>query len=208
MNQHLEKAKEYLAIAESGDSKREAYRRAAGEIAAAIGEGASKSAVATANGKSRGFVRALVDWHESGYKAETPWLADDQATTRAARSHARSVIRDPEQRRELVEALEDEERDELRQAIWDKDLKEASKDPNLEKAHKRHRRQSMEDMSHVVIRRAFDNIAARIHYYADFPLNEMDKQHLQWLQQMVESLLRGVEMDDDLKEILDEAAKK
>ena len=83
-NDHLVLAKKFLAIAESGDSKREAYKRAAKEIVAALDEGMSKRAVATTLGKNESFVRQIVKWHESGYQANTPWLADTEATKRAA----------------------------------------------------------------------------------------------------------------------------
>ena len=92
--QHLERAKEYLAIAESGDSKREAYKAAAEEIAAAIGEGNTQVYVATYIGKSQKHISQMLKWRKSGYEADTPWLADTGATTRAAVSHTKAILRD------------------------------------------------------------------------------------------------------------------
>jgi hypothetical protein len=105
---HLERAKEYLAIAESSDSKKEAYRAAAEEIAAAVAEGESQRTVATVLRKSQAFVLALLNWRKSGYKADTPWLADEKATTRAAKSHTRRVLSDPELAHEIISNLDDE----------------------------------------------------------------------------------------------------
>jgi hypothetical protein len=109
VDDHLQRAREFLAIAEKGDSKREAYKAAAEEVAAAIAEGMTPVAVATALGKSRNFVRILLAWHESGYKADTPWLMDKNATTRAAISHTKKVIREgsPEQLERIIAELPD-----------------------------------------------------------------------------------------------------
>jgi hypothetical protein len=102
---HLERAREYLAIAESDNPKREAYIKAAEEIVAALAEDKrlTRTAVATAVGIHHQKVVMLVKWHESGYKAKTPWLLDDKATTRAAISHAKKVLREhPEEVKEEI----------------------------------------------------------------------------------------------------------
>lgn len=127
---HLAMAKEDLAIAESGDAKREAYKRAADHMAAAKAEDPKLTSTVLARtvGTSEGTVRKLLRWRESGFQAETPFLVDERATERAALSHAKKIIReepkkiaaaiteaDPEQRKEIIEALasSDETRDEV-----------------------------------------------------------------------------------------------
>lgn len=92
----LVRAKQCLMIAESSDSKREAYVQAAEEIAAAFKEdpGLTKPAVATAVGINHQKVGVLLKWRESGFVAQTPWLMDKNATKRAALSHARKVLRE------------------------------------------------------------------------------------------------------------------
>lgn len=111
MSEYLELARKYLAIAESGDSKRDAYKAAAEAIAAHKAEtGESNVVVATTIHKSEGEVRRLLKWRESGYKADSPYLMDTNATSRAAKSHTKKVLRDPVKREEVMEALSDDER--------------------------------------------------------------------------------------------------
>ena len=111
----LARVKEYLAIAESEDSKREAYKAAAEEIAVYKSEtGANDRAVATALGrgeKDRRLVGLLMKWRESGYKADTPFLADEKATGRAAVSHTRKVLKErpAEVAADIAKAMEDPE---------------------------------------------------------------------------------------------------
>lgn len=92
----LDRAKHYLAIAESGDARREAYRQATEEIVAAKQEDPALTnvQVATFMGRSHTYVDKLLRWRATGYDAATPFLADEQATTRAANSHARKVLRE------------------------------------------------------------------------------------------------------------------
>lgn len=116
----LERAKEYLAIAESEDSKRAAYIKAAEEIAAAVADGMTQVTVATVLGKKRFFVQQLLAWRKSGYEADTPWLHDKDATTRAARSHARALLADPAEVMKLVpQILAALDNDEVMQAVED-----------------------------------------------------------------------------------------
>jgi|SRR4051812_13110910 hypothetical protein len=105
---HLERAREYLAIAESDNPKREAYVKAADAIAAhKVETNDSNKNVATFLGISVDRVQKLLQWRKSGYKADTPYLMDDQATTRAAISHAKRVLREhPEEiAREIAQAV-------------------------------------------------------------------------------------------------------
>lgn len=91
----LERAKAYLAIAEAGDAKREAYKRAADEVAAEKDEtNATTADLARLLGRKDDFVRKLLRWRETGFAASTPFLMDEQATTRAADSHTRRAVRE------------------------------------------------------------------------------------------------------------------
>ena len=105
---HLALAKEDLEIAESGNAKREAYKRAADHIAAYRKDSDDKDYRRTAASYCNTSVHTidkLVKWHGTGFKADTPFLMDDQATNRAARSHTKSVLKDPEQRKAAIDAL-------------------------------------------------------------------------------------------------------
>jgi hypothetical protein len=55
-------------------------------------------------GKSHDTIKKLAQWKRTGFKAETPFLMDPKATTRAAKSHAKTVLKDPEQRKAAIEA--------------------------------------------------------------------------------------------------------
>lgn len=113
LDPRLERAKEYLAIAESDDSKREAYIRAAEEVAA-YKETTRKSnrdiAISlwprqkkrTGEHPKEQTVQKLLQWRKTGYEAATPFLADGEATTRAARSHAKKLLSDPAEAAKLA----------------------------------------------------------------------------------------------------------
>jgi len=95
LSARLERARNYLAIAESGDAKREAYRMAAEELAAEREEtGATLDFLASKVGTSTPTVSKLLAWRSSGYAAATPFLMDPEATTRAADSHTRRAVRE------------------------------------------------------------------------------------------------------------------
>ncbi len=113
MNEHLERAREYLAIAESGDAKREAYKAAAEEIAAHKEEtGEANTRIATRISKDEGFVRRLLRWRDAGCpEGTTPFTMADPSgslpTDRASVSHTRRVLReaDAEEVERIVESL-------------------------------------------------------------------------------------------------------
>jgi len=111
-SEHLARAKEYLAIAESRDSKREAYIKAADEIAAHKDEKPKETNENLARflGVTKDRVSKLLRWRESGFKAETPYLMDDQATTRAARSHTKKVLADADERRKVLAKMPDKDK--------------------------------------------------------------------------------------------------
>jgi hypothetical protein len=113
MQDHLEKAKAFLKIAESGDSKKAAYMAAAEEIAAHMDETGDNLTVSCKKlGRTKSTVSKLLSWRQSGYEAETPFLMDGNATKRAALSHTKAVLRDadpteiagliPEEKRQAV----------------------------------------------------------------------------------------------------------
>jgi len=95
VDERLTRAKAYLSIAESKDSKREAYKKAAEELSSYKDDtGTTIAAIATSIGRSDRYVADLLKWRRSGYKAETPWLMDTGATERAALSHTKKVLTD------------------------------------------------------------------------------------------------------------------
>jgi hypothetical protein len=122
-NGRLERARQYLGIAESKDAKREAYKAAANEIVAHKQE-TNESFVRIAirlgrvgdenDQKQRdagsAYISAIAKWHKSGFKAETPFLADGNATGRASVSHTKKILREgsTEEIKELLDDLPDE----------------------------------------------------------------------------------------------------
>jgi hypothetical protein len=109
VNEHLALAKQYLAIAESKDAKREAYMAAAREIALHRAEtGATYADIAISLGRSKDYPKRLVDWLNTDFKATTPFLMDESATARAAMSHTRSTLRNADPT-EIAELLDDPE---------------------------------------------------------------------------------------------------
>lgn len=133
---HLALAREDLAIAESGNAKREAYKRAADHIADYQAEACACPDTTTRGGARRlhapkcaasyraiaaelqlsdskyggeKYVADLLKWRGTGFKAETPFVMDEQATTRAAKSHAKAVLRDATQRGNVLDALDEED---------------------------------------------------------------------------------------------------
>lgn len=128
---HLELAKQALHIAESADAKYEAYRQAAEHIAAHMEEtGETGSCIAMQLGwklDKQGRPRQLdklLRWRKAGYpEGTTPNTMPDpggsKPTDRAAMSHARQVLRDPEQRAQVLAALDEEERGEVIDTIID-----------------------------------------------------------------------------------------
>jgi len=142
LDERLARAKAYLAIAESKDSKREAYKRAAKEIAAY--KDATKDTydhIAIRLGKSKPTIEKLMKWHRSGYEADTPFLADTEAVKRAARSHAKAVVGDINEATKLIAGLNAEQKATLGTAIAnDPSTKRVVEDAIFEKSEAlRHR---------------------------------------------------------------------
>jgi hypothetical protein len=112
----LERAKEYLAIAESEDSKRGAYLAAAAEIKAEKDDGMTWTQIDTVLGRGDSYGRRLVRWAYPG--AGAPPIAGtlpftEPGSRRVTRDGARNMLTDPERRREALGQLTPEERGEL-----------------------------------------------------------------------------------------------
>ena len=74
-NSHLETAAAYIAVAESGDSKRVAYEKAADEILSAMTQNPmlTFAEVAAHLGKSQPWVRQLLKWRKEGHDHALPF---------------------------------------------------------------------------------------------------------------------------------------
>jgi len=120
LDERLKRAKAFLAIAESKDSKREAYKMAAAEIAAYKQEsGCTQEFLARNLKTTKSTISKLLTWYESGFQAETPFLMDGDATRRAAVSHTKRTLREasPKQMQEILADLPDDAVEEVRQAV-------------------------------------------------------------------------------------------
>lgn len=106
MDERLVRAKAYLAIAESGDSKREAYKRAAKEIVAYRTETkVAYATIADALAVDRNTVRRLHDWYAKGCPGDSPYAGKEHADNRAL-AHTKRILRD--QPMETIERIIDE----------------------------------------------------------------------------------------------------
>jgi hypothetical protein len=125
LDDRLARAKVYLAIAESKDSKREAYKKAANEVVAYKKEypKATWREIAISLGRTGQYVGQLAKWHGTGFKAETPFLMDGQATQRAARSHTKSVLTDPDETQKVLSDLSDEQVEQVVDAATEEQVK-------------------------------------------------------------------------------------
>lgn len=139
LDPRLARANKYLAIAESEDSKREAYKLAAEEIAAyKQATGASNRDIGVACKRHHGSIARLLKWRESGYAASTPFLMDEEATKRAARSHAKAILAVPEEAKKIVASLDAEGMKNLATTIVNTPvMAEAMRQAEEEKAHVR-----------------------------------------------------------------------
>jgi hypothetical protein len=121
----LARAKKYLAVAESKDAKHEAYKAAASEIIAHKNEtGDNLTEIAVKLGRVVGaddrrarqagstYVGKLIKWYEGGARG-LPFERVAGETERKTITEAKKALRDPVQRKALVESLTPEERHEL-----------------------------------------------------------------------------------------------
>jgi|SRR5215471_665239 len=109
--QHLERAQEFLAIAGAVDPKRDAYIKAATELALFRDTSPKqwRQAAASYCNTSTATVDKLVKWHDAGFTGKSPFLMDGEATKRAARSHAKKVLADPEERAKVLSQMTEQE---------------------------------------------------------------------------------------------------
>lgn len=114
----------------------------------------------------------------------------------------------PDERAEIAKAavkgIDSEGRSKVVKAVYDEAHREMDDDPAARRARGKAEETAFDLDARKCVRRAFAAIGDRIHVYGDVPLDEWETQTLGHLQRMVDSLVRGVEMDDDLKEMLDE----
>jgi hypothetical protein len=103
---HLEAAAAYIAVAESGDAKREAYVKAADEILAAQADDPelTQAEVARRLGKGKDWVSRLLMWHQGDRSGATPFARDPENDFRA-RSEAKKVPTRHEDRVEMATKL-------------------------------------------------------------------------------------------------------
>jgi hypothetical protein len=121
----LERAKQFLAIAEAVDAdpkkaKHEAYMAAAEEIAAHKAEaGESNKNVATFLGLTTDRVQKLLKWRDRGYDTESPYDEgpEKRQQHRARVSHGKRVLK--EKPEDLADEIE-ESVDKLPQAVVDR----------------------------------------------------------------------------------------
>lgn len=131
---HLARAKDYIAIAESGDAKNEAYRRAADAI---VASGATQTEAATAIGRDQSWVQRLLKWqrdYAEPHNAPPPFGGPDESKARYQRQ-AREALRDPERRRRAMAELDDADLD---------DIRDEAMQTTVERARTRQREQATE----------------------------------------------------------------
>lgn len=129
----LARAKKYLAIAESKDASREAYKQAVAEVVAHKKEtGDSNPEIAVKLGRVRNaddkaersnggkYVASLLRWHDSGYKTETPFAHGGESEHRKGsdKSATKRILREQpvEEIQEMLDDLPDEAVEKLSQA--------------------------------------------------------------------------------------------
>jgi len=96
---HLANAREYIAIAEASDSKREAYAKAADEIISLFEEGMSYAAISRALNRSDGYAQRLATWRSASDTNGTdlPFGGSDENEARYQRQ-TNTALKDPERR--------------------------------------------------------------------------------------------------------------
>jgi hypothetical protein len=113
-NKHLAKAKDYIGKGEAY------YRKAAGEIKAALNEGATQREVATYLGRDQSWVGRLVKWSTSDADPKQTPFAEPRGGAREA-STARKVLErsTPEQIKQVLSDLPPEQIEALQTVAQD-----------------------------------------------------------------------------------------
>lgn len=124
----LAKARDLIAIAESVDSKREAYVKAAAEMQLVKDADWTYAAIGREVGMSPTRVRELLAWANSPTRVEQglPWGRGDVKLDQSReRYHAKQALRDPEQRQRVVSQMDDDEMDAVRDTVAEERLNRA-----------------------------------------------------------------------------------
>jgi hypothetical protein len=137
-NKHLEAAAAYIAVAESGDAKREAYKKAADEILAALAEDPklTQKQVAGQIGRREPWVSELLTWRKVRVH-ELPFAQTDRQVRYRERQvptqhedrveMATKLLADPKVAKTVAPVVTDRKTKagrELAKAVWDKDAEE------------------------------------------------------------------------------------
>lgn len=104
---HLAKAKDYIAIAESGDSKLAAFRKAADEIIRArkADHRLTWPEVGQGIGRSDRYAKHLVHWRTKGEPGNPPFARDTAEAKGRGAVEAKRVLKDPERYDEIIPEL-------------------------------------------------------------------------------------------------------
>jgi hypothetical protein len=108
---HLANAREYIAIAEAGDSKLEAWKHAADEIIAWIAEDPTRSYREASRrlGRGKDYCGQLVRWRTSAPDpGHLPFGGEDENEARYQRQ-TNTALKDPERRQAAIAALPTEQ---------------------------------------------------------------------------------------------------
>lgn len=104
MTDHVAKAKDFIHIAEAGDSSQAAWIRAAQEIKLAVEQdGLSQRKVAKELGRAASWVATLLGWYEHDHDHD-PFGGPRQDLAQS-KSRAKKALRDPELRRRVLSEL-------------------------------------------------------------------------------------------------------
>jgi hypothetical protein len=111
--ERLARAKHYLAIAESQDSKREAYWKAAEDIIAAFQAGDSYASIDRELGRKKDYSRRLADWRRAGAVNGTDLPFTETGPRRVTRDGIAGALADETRRDaaavEVAKAMEEPE---------------------------------------------------------------------------------------------------
>lgn len=108
VERHLDAAREYIAIAESGDATRAAYAHAADEILSAqqSDSALTYASIARSLGRSHKYVVTLVRWRQSGSETATPFSHGGQSEHRRGSDRAATKRIARERPADFAEAFE------------------------------------------------------------------------------------------------------
>lgn len=113
MNDHLTLAREYIAIAESDDAKREAYLAAAAEIRSCRDDGLTWNNINDGLRRSERYAQRLVEWADriagdTSYAGTSPFGGPDERERKDV-STAKGVLGDDDRRQRAISELDDDD---------------------------------------------------------------------------------------------------